>query len=66
MATGGSFADLLAADSRVRAHLSAQAIRDLTDPAAYTGLCAAMADQQAEAARRVARDLTAFAAALDR
>src|SRR5579863_2724836 len=43
-ATGGKpFADLLAADPRVSAHLDARAIAALLDPTAYTGLCSTMA-----------------------
>ena len=38
-----SFADLLAADKRVTAHMEPKAIGKLLDPTAYTGLCAEMA-----------------------
>ena len=37
---GARFADLLAADPRVTAHIDANAIARLLDPASYTGLCA--------------------------
>lgn len=50
---GGSFADRLAADPRVTAHLDAAAIRQLLDPVAYTGLCADMARAAAARARAV-------------
>ena len=46
-----SFADLLAADARVTAHLDARQIAALLDPTAYTGLCAEMARDGAERAR---------------
>jgi adenylosuccinate lyase len=49
-----SFADLLAADQRVTAHLDAQAIAALLDPTAYTGLCAEMARDAAVRARATA------------
>jgi 3-carboxy-cis,cis-muconate cycloisomerase len=48
---GRSFADLLAADPRVTAHLDRGAIAALLDPTAYTGLCAAMARDAASRAR---------------
>jgi adenylosuccinate lyase len=51
---GKSFADLLAADPRVSAHLDARAIRALLDPTAYTGLCAEMARDGAARARAAA------------
>ncbi len=50
---GGSFADRLAADPRVTAHLDAAAIRALLDPTVYTGLCAEMAHDAARRARAV-------------
>ncbi len=57
-ATGGkSFADLLAADPRVSAHLDAGAIKALLDPTAYTGLCATMARDGAARARKAAAEL---------
>src|SRR5438270_1676364 len=40
---GRSFAELLAADPRVTAHLNANQIAALLDPTAYTRLCAEMA-----------------------
>lgn len=51
---GVAFADLLAADARVTAHLDRAAIGRLLDPAAYTGLCAQMARDAAGRAREVA------------
>jgi 3-carboxy-cis,cis-muconate cycloisomerase len=49
-----SFADLLAADPRVTAHLDRAAIAALLDPTAYTGLCAEMARDAATRARAAA------------
>ena len=49
-----SFAELLAADPRVIAHLDATAIAALLDPTAYTGLCAEMARDAADRARATA------------
>jgi adenylosuccinate lyase len=54
-----SFADLLAADPRVTAHLDKAAIARLLDPTLYTGLCAGMAREQAALAREKAKELTA-------
>ena len=54
---GGSFAARLAADPRVMAHLSADAIERLLDPTAYTGLCAEMARGAARHARAVSGEL---------
>ena len=54
---GERFADLLAADPRVTAHIDANAIARLLDPAAYTGLCAKMARDAAARAREVASAL---------
>jgi adenylosuccinate lyase len=54
-----SFADLLAADQRVTAHLDPAAIRKLLDPTAYTGLCADMARDAATRARATARGIRA-------
>lgn len=54
-----SFADLLSADERVRAHLSADQISRLLDPTAYTGLCAEMARHGAGRARQAAKELLA-------
>ncbi|WP_428491308.1 class-II fumarase/aspartase family protein [Rhodopila sp.] len=51
------FGELLAADSRVRAHLNANQIQALLDPTAYTGLCADMARQGAARARQAAQHL---------
>jgi adenylosuccinate lyase len=57
-ATGGKpFAELLAADSRVSAHLDANAIAALLDPTAYTGLCSTMARDGAARARKTAAEL---------
>jgi 3-carboxy-cis,cis-muconate cycloisomerase len=54
---GKSFADLLAADARVTAHLNAKAIAALLDPAAYTGLCGDMARDAAVRARATASEI---------
>jgi 3-carboxy-cis,cis-muconate cycloisomerase len=48
---GKSFSDLLAADRRVREHLTPEAIDGLLDPIAYTGLCADMAREAAQRVR---------------
>jgi adenylosuccinate lyase len=52
-----SFAELLAADPRVSAHLDGKAIAALLDPTAYTGLCADMARDAAGRARGTAREI---------
>jgi 3-carboxy-cis,cis-muconate cycloisomerase len=52
-----SFADLLAADPRVTAHLDRAAIAALLDPTAYTGLCAEMARDAASRARTAAAEI---------
>jgi adenylosuccinate lyase len=57
-----SFGELLAADPRVRAHLSAEQIEGLLDPTAYTGLCAEMAREGAARARQAAAELARHAA----
>ena len=54
---GKSFADLLAADKRVTAHMDPSAIRKLLDPTAYTGLCADMAREAVPRARAAAVEL---------
>ena len=54
---GETFADLLAADPRVTAHMDRSAIARLLEPAAYTGLCAKMARDAAARAREVASTL---------
>jgi 3-carboxy-cis,cis-muconate cycloisomerase len=54
---GRPFAELLAADPRVSAHLSRAAIAALLDPTAYTGLCAEMARDAAERARAIAAEI---------
>ncbi|MGA8549657.1 MAG: adenylosuccinate lyase family protein [Stellaceae bacterium] len=51
------FAELLAADPRVTAHLDGQAIAALLDPTAYTGLCAEIARDAAHRARAVAAEI---------
>ena len=48
------FAELLAADPRVSAHLAASEIEALLDPTLYTGLCAQMARDAAGRARATA------------
>jgi 3-carboxy-cis,cis-muconate cycloisomerase len=54
---GRPFAELLAADPRVTAHLDPAAIASLLDPTAYTGLCAEMARDAAARARATAREI---------
>jgi adenylosuccinate lyase len=54
---GRLFADLLAADPRVTAHLDERAITALLDPTAYTGLCAEMARDAAIRARATAAEI---------
>jgi 3-carboxy-cis,cis-muconate cycloisomerase len=54
---GKRFGDLLAADSRVSAHLDRAAIDQLLDPTAYTGLCAEMARDGAKRARATAAEI---------
>jgi len=54
---GRAFAELLAADPRVTAHLDRDAIAGLLDPTAYTGLCAEMARDAAACARAVTREI---------
>ncbi|MBV8406611.1 MAG: adenylosuccinate lyase family protein, partial [Alphaproteobacteria bacterium] len=56
---GKPFSALLAADSRVTAHLDAKAIDKLLDATAYTGLCAVMAREAATRARQAAGELAA-------
>jgi len=53
------FGDLLAADPRVTEHMTAEQIRGLLDPTAYTGLCAEMAHETAARARVLAAELAA-------
>ncbi|MDB5401190.1 MAG: hypothetical protein JWQ55_3208 [Rhodopila sp.] len=54
---GKSFGSLLAADTRVTAHMTAEQINGLLDPTGYTGLCADMAREGAVRARAAAKDL---------
>jgi adenylosuccinate lyase len=54
---GRSFAELLAADLRVTAHLDSKQIAALLDPTAYTGLCAEMARDAASRARATAAEI---------
>src|SRR5947207_1232362 len=54
---GKPFAELLAADQRVSAHLDPRAIAPLLDPTAYTGLCAEMARDGATRARKTAAEI---------
>jgi adenylosuccinate lyase len=59
-ATGaGKFTELLEADAKVQAHMTSAQVRELLDPTAYIGECAAMALTQAERARNVAADINA-------
>ena len=53
-----TFAELLSADKRVTGHLSTGQIEKLLDPTAYTGLCAKMATEQADRARKLAAKLS--------
>ena len=53
-----TFAELLSADKRVTGHLSTGQIEKLLDPTAYTGLCAKMAAEQADRARKLAAKLS--------
>ena len=55
-----SFSAGLAADHRVTAHLSRNAIDALLDPASHTGLSARIALEQAEVARRFAGEVQAI------
>ena len=55
---GRAFSDVLAADSRVTAHLDRGQIEKLLDPVAYTGLCADMAREGAARARKEAKRLS--------
>jgi adenylosuccinate lyase len=55
---GKSFGELLAADTRVTTHMTAEQITGLLDPTAYTGLCADMAREGAARARTVAMELS--------
>jgi len=61
VASGRSFAETLAADPKVTAHLSVAEIDALLDPTAYTGLCADMATEQARHGRIVAKRLNQVA-----
>src|SRR5713101_2299742 len=51
---GKSFSELLAADTRLTAHMDKKAIGKLLDPTAYTGLCADMAREGVTRARDAA------------
>ena len=54
-----SFPELLASDSRVTAYLSRSAIDSLSNPASHTGFSARIAREQAEVARRLAKEIQA-------
>jgi len=54
---GKSFSDLLAADTRLTAHMDKTAIAKLLDPTAYTGLCAEMAREGVTRARAAVAEL---------
>ena len=54
---GRSFADLLAADTRVTTHMTPEQIERLLDATAYTGLCAKMAREGAARARATSKEL---------
>ena len=53
--TRQSFAAVLAADPRIRSHLSPEAIATLLDPAQHTGLSAEIAQATAARARDAAK-----------
>ena len=53
-----TFIELLSTDKRVTGHLSTGQIEKLLDPTAYTGLCAKMAVEQADRARKLAAELS--------
>ena len=53
-----TFIELLSTDKRVTGHLSTGQIEKLLDPTAYTGLCAKMAAEQADRARKLAAKLS--------
>ena len=53
-----TFIELLSADKRVTGHLSTRQIEKLLDPTAYTGLCAKIAAEQADRARKLAAKLS--------
>ena len=55
---GKSFGELLAADTRVTTHMTAEQITGLLDPTAYTGLCADMARAGAARARTAAMEFS--------
>ena len=57
--TGKPFPELLASDPRVIAHLSPSAIDSLLDPTSHTGFSGRIAHQQAEVARRFAKEILA-------
>jgi adenylosuccinate lyase len=57
---GKSFVGLLAADTRVTAHLSQREIAALLDPSSHTGFSAKMAHDQAQKARTVAKALDSY------
>jgi 3-carboxy-cis,cis-muconate cycloisomerase len=59
---GKPFTELLAADPRVTAHLSRDAIDALLNPASHTGVSAQIAREQAEVARHFANDVHAYLA----
>jgi hypothetical protein len=54
-----SFPELLASDPRVTAHLSRSAVDSLLDPTSHTGFSARIAHEQAEVARRFAKEIHA-------
>ncbi len=56
--SGVSFADLLAKDTRVTAHVTADRIAALLDPVGYVGLCPEIARDAATRARAAAQELT--------
>jgi adenylosuccinate lyase len=55
----GTFADTLAADPRVSAHMDAAAVAALLDPSGHTGRCSEMARDAAALAQRLVAQLRA-------
>ena len=62
LAGEAAFVDALSGDPQIRDRLGEDGLQRLGDPAAYTGLCADMARQQAAAARATADAITQEAA----
>ena len=56
---GVPFRELLLADAEIAQQLTPQELDELLDPASYTGVCAAMAREQAARARETASAIAA-------